>query len=65
MIIDHLMTISFAGGISVSPGPPRPGRSAALDLAEGWIGGWADLASLCSQLVDLGEWGPGVKVMGR
>ena len=38
----------------VSPGPPRPGRSAALDLAEGWTGGWADRASLCSQLVDPG-----------
>ncbi|XGB41372.1 MAG: hypothetical protein LVS60_13850 [Nodosilinea sp. LVE1205-7] len=27
-----------AGGISASPGPPRPGRSAALDLAE-WVAG--------------------------
>jgi hypothetical protein len=45
---------SSTGGMAVSPGPPRPGRSAALDLAEWWIGGWADRASLCSQLVDPG-----------
>jgi hypothetical protein len=28
---------AFAGGMAVSPGP---GRTAALDLAEWWIGGW-------------------------
>jgi len=33
------MTISLAGGMAISPGPPRPGRAAALDLAEGVEGG--------------------------
>ncbi|XGB43368.1 MAG: hypothetical protein LVS60_06330 [Nodosilinea sp. LVE1205-7] len=41
--------------MAISPGPPRPGRSAALDPTEGvklWV---ADRAALCSQPVDLGE----------
>jgi hypothetical protein len=67
--VDRWGNEDFAGGIAVSPGPLRPGRSAALDLAEWWIGGWADLASLCSQLVDLGEGlqaqGAGRKVAGK
>ncbi|MFZ4641189.1 MAG: hypothetical protein ACOYMP_12410 [Nodosilinea sp.] len=40
--------------MAISPGPPRPGRAAALDLAEGvkrWV---ADRASPCSQSVDPG-----------
>ncbi|XGB41349.1 MAG: hypothetical protein LVS60_13715 [Nodosilinea sp. LVE1205-7] len=41
--------------MAISPGPPRPGRSAALDPTEG-VKGWAvDCATLCSQLVGLGE----------
>ena len=43
--------------MAISPGPPRPGRAAALDLAEGVKGWAADRASLCSQLVDLGKAG--------
>ncbi|XGB41727.1 MAG: hypothetical protein LVS60_16005 [Nodosilinea sp. LVE1205-7] len=39
--------------MAISPGPPRPGRSAALDPTEGVKGWAADRASLCSQLVDL------------
>ncbi len=44
----------LAGGMAISPGPPRPGRAAALDLAEGVKGWAADRASLCSQPVGLG-----------
>ena len=40
---DYLMTISFAGGMAISPGPDRRGR--------GWV---ADRAALWSQSVDLG-----------
>ena len=38
--------------MAISPGPPRPGRAAAAEGVKGWV---ADRASLCSQLVDLGE----------
>ncbi|XGB40969.1 MAG: hypothetical protein LVS60_11265 [Nodosilinea sp. LVE1205-7] len=41
--------------MAISPGPPRPGRAAALDPTEGVKLWAADRASLCSQLVDLGE----------
>ncbi|XGB41064.1 MAG: hypothetical protein LVS60_15280 [Nodosilinea sp. LVE1205-7] len=40
--------------MAISPGPPRPGRSAALDPTEGVKGWVADRASLCSQPVDPG-----------
>gem|GEM_PF-3918721 len=47
---------STAGGISISPSLPRPGHSAALDLAEGLIGWLAHRALHRSQPVeDLGE----------
>jgi hypothetical protein len=41
--------------MAISPGPPRPGRAAALDPTEGVKLWAADRASLCSQLVDLGR----------
>ncbi|XGB43553.1 MAG: hypothetical protein LVS60_07475 [Nodosilinea sp. LVE1205-7] len=41
--------------MAISPGPPRPGRSAALDPTEGVKGWVADCASHWSQLVGLGE----------
>ncbi|XGB41849.1 MAG: hypothetical protein LVS60_16760 [Nodosilinea sp. LVE1205-7] len=40
--------------MAISPGPPRPGRSAALDPTEGVKLWAADRASLCSQPVDPG-----------
>ncbi|XGB41610.1 MAG: hypothetical protein LVS60_15290 [Nodosilinea sp. LVE1205-7] len=40
--------------MAISPGPPRPGRAAALDPTEGVKLWAADCASLCSQPVDPG-----------
>ena len=48
------VTVFFCRGNGDFPRTPRPGRAAALDLAEG-VKGWpADRASLCSQPVGLG-----------
>ncbi|XGB42576.1 MAG: hypothetical protein LVS60_01550 [Nodosilinea sp. LVE1205-7] len=41
--------------MAISPGPPCSGRRNALNPTEGVKGWGADRASLCSQLVGLGE----------